>query len=279
MKRIRVVGLLIAVGLVATGELRAQPAPTAQSSARVYLQSGVEHYGAGRYAEAAAAFREAHAITHRPELLFNLGMSLERAGDLPGALEAYTLFASAGSPGDDPDRMQARIADLRARQAAAQSSAEARARRGQDATPPPAPAAPAPSPEVRTTLITERVEVRYERSTLQSAGPWVLLGVGAALALTGSLVGFGANQVATDVAAANRGEQAWSADLNGRYIGHGSAVGAAYAVGFVGVAAMVGGGLWLALRGPGTRREVSLGPLGALPLPGGGGMLTVGGRL
>jgi len=272
---------MIAVGVALSGALSneavAQPTGSTQTVARTYLQSGVEHFTAGRFTEAAAAFQEAHALTHRPELLFNLGLSRERAGNLEGALEAYSLFASAGAPGDDQAQMQSRIANLRAR-IVAQQAAAANATSNTPAPTPTATPTP-PPPEVRTTLITERVEVRYERSTVHAVGPWVLLGAGAVVTLVGGLAGLGANQVATDVAAANRGEQAWSADLASRYAGHDGSVAAAYGLSIAGAAMMVGGGLWLALRGPGRRREVSVGPLGALLLPGGGGMFTVGGAL
>lgn len=272
MKRARVVtGALWAAGMCLAAEVGAQPSVGRQSAARTYLQSGVEHYGAGRYAEAAVAFREAHALSHQPELLFNLGMALERAGELGAALEAFNLFASAGAPGYAMTQLDARRAALRTRIAAEAA---------RPATTPAATPAPAPAPaEVQPTLITQRIEVRYERSTFQTAGPWVLLGAGAAVTLAGLLVGLGANQVAADVDAANRGEQAWSRDLDTRYAAHDGTVGAAVGLTLVGAAVMAGGGLWLALRGPGRRREVSLGPLGALVLPNGGGMLTLGGAL
>lgn len=266
-----VTGALWAAGMCLAPEVGAQPSAGRQSAARTYLQTGVEHYSAGRYAEAAVAFREAHALSHQPELLFNLGLSLERAGELGAALEAFNLFATAGAPGYAMTQLDARRAALRARIAA-----EA-ARPATDPQPTPTPTATVAEPQ--QTLITQRIEVRYERSTFQTAGPWVLLGAGAAVTLAGLLIGLGANQVAVDVEAANRGEQSWSRDLDTRYANHEGTVGAAVGLTLVGAAVMAGGGLWLALRGPGRRREVSLGPLGALVLPQGGGMLTLGGAL
>lgn len=270
---------VVGAGLCLTAEAGAQPSTTRQGAARTHLQNGVEHYGAGRYAEAAAAFREAHAITHQPELLFNLGMSLERAGELGAALEAFNLFASAGAPGYDRAQLDMRREALRARIAAeaARSTAESAPTPTPALTPAPTPTAASVDPQ--PTLITQRIEVRYERSTLQTAGPWVLMGAGATVTLAGLLVGLGANQVAADVAGANRGEQSWSTDLDARYNSHEGVVGAAMGLTLLGAAVTAGGGLWLALRGPGRRREVALGPLGALVLPNGGGMLTVGGAL
>ncbi|MBL8604519.1 MAG: hypothetical protein JNK72_21510 [Myxococcales bacterium] len=270
--------LLGSVGLsllLLAGSASAQTlTPAQQGLAQRYYDSGVAHYRGARFGDAARAFREAHAITHRPELLYNIGLTLERAGERQAAIEALTDFLSAGAPGAERPQVEARIAAMR------EANAEAE-RQAQSATSAPTPPPTRPveaEPRLIEVVITRRIEVRYVRSTVQSVGPWVTLGVGALVGVGGLIVGVRANGVANDVAAVNRGESVWTPELATAYANHPSTVTTAYVLGGVGAATMLGGALWLALRGPGTRREVQLSSVGAMPLPG-GAMLTLGGAL
>ena len=76
----------------ALATLLATSSAAAQTNlAETYFNNGNRAFAAQRYDEAARAFREAHAISHRPELLFNLSRALERSGDYVGAVQALHL--------------------------------------------------------------------------------------------------------------------------------------------------------------------------------------------
>lgn len=143
-------------------------------TARSLYQNGAVAFSAGRYAEAVRAFRESHAISHAPELLFNLGLAQERAGDVQGAIESLTDFRNAGAPGADREEIERRLVELRRR--AATQSAEARATAQRDEA---RHAVPSERVVVRTVERNTVRQVEYRRSTLDTIGPWVTLGVGA----------------------------------------------------------------------------------------------------
>ena len=93
--------------------LLAAPAARAQANlAETYFQNGSRAFTEQRYAEAARAFREALAISHRPELLFNLSRALERQGDYVGALQALQDFSNGGAPGFDRAALTQMITQL-----------------------------------------------------------------------------------------------------------------------------------------------------------------------
>lgn len=125
-------GCLLSVTLFA-GVAGAQPAGTSASEisaiARSHYENGSRYYGIQRFAEAAREFQEAYDITHRTELLFNIGRAHEDAAmsevsdaqrpeHLRRALNAYENFLASGAPGVDRASLQARMAQIRARLAA-----------------------------------------------------------------------------------------------------------------------------------------------------------------
>ena len=105
---------VLAAALALSSAAAAQPMDQAT---RNYVRSGVTAFEERRFAEAARAFREAHAISHRPELLFNIGRAEAAAGNLTAAVEALTLFRDAGAPNFDRAALDAQIQELRAQQA------------------------------------------------------------------------------------------------------------------------------------------------------------------
>jgi len=53
---------------------------------------GMELYAAGRFQEAAAAFKEAYSVANDPALLWNIARALEKAGELEEARDTYKDF-------------------------------------------------------------------------------------------------------------------------------------------------------------------------------------------
>ena len=240
--------------------------------AETYSDSGNRAFAARRYDEAARAFREAHAISHRPELLFNLSRALERQGDYVGATQALQDFASAGAPGFDRAALAEMLAALRPLAAQQREREDAARRAGQ-----------APEVIVRERVVERAVieprwfRVEYRRSALDAVGPWVTLGVGAALGVAGLVQGVVASGEVSTLRNVNDGSEAWSQNAADAQASAPGGLTRAYVFGGVGLGLAAAGAVWLALRGPGQRVEVRDAPRVAVAPFGLG--LAVGGTL
>lgn len=82
--------------------------------ARELFQKGDTAYAEGRYEEALAAFQEAHELSGRPQLLFNVSNALERLGRYAEAVDALEKYLASGKA-KDRDVVQKRLANLRRR--------------------------------------------------------------------------------------------------------------------------------------------------------------------
>jgi tetratricopeptide (TPR) repeat protein len=263
----------VRAGAVALAALLAAGSAAAQESlAETYFESGNRAFAGRRYDEAARAFREAHAISHRPELLFNLSRALERQGDYVGALRSLQDFASAGAPGFDRAALDQMLAQLRPL-AEQQRTREEAARQ----------AGAAPEVIVRERTVERAVieprwfRVEYRRSGVAAVGPWVTLGVGAALGVAGIVQGVIASGAVRTLDNVNSGSEAWSQSAADAQASASGGVTRAYIFGGVGVGLAAAGALWLALRGPGQRVEVRDAPRVAVAPYGLG--LAIGGTL
>lgn len=254
---------VLAMALAISSAAAAQPMDQA---ARNYVHAGLTAFEERRFADAARAFREAHAISHRPELLFNVGRAEAAAGNLSAAVEALTLFRDAGAPNFDRAALDAQIQELRTQRDEQQRrETEARA---QNAPPP-------PPPEVRTVVEPRWFRVEYHQSTLNTVGPWVTLGVGAAVGIVGIIQGASAASNVSLLNDVNRGQTPWSSSAQDARDAASGQVTRAAILGGVGGAMVLGGALWMILRGRGERREVRTDPVLGLSPAGIG--LSVGG--
>jgi tetratricopeptide (TPR) repeat protein len=126
--------------------------------AKSHFKVGKTLYEAGRFAEAAAEFEKAYALSKKEPLLYNIYVAYRDASDLPHAIEALRSFLnSAKLEPDERVNLQARLRameEANSRAEAAQAAAQAPAAPApapapapEIAAPPPAPVAPsAPSP-------------------------------------------------------------------------------------------------------------------------------------
>lgn len=246
---------VLAAVLLAATTASAQPVSDA---ARVHMQEGLAAFEAERFADAARSFRRAQTISGRPELLFNVARAEAAAGNLAGAVEALTLFREAGAPGFDREALEQQIRTLEAQRAE-------QARREESARAQNTPAPP-PPPEVRTVIEPRWVRVEYRHSTLNAVGPWVTLGVGAAVGIVGIIQGVSASSSIALLNDVNRSQTPWSpAAQEARSTAPGQLT-TATVLGGVGGAMVLGGALWLILRGRGERHEVRTDPvLGIAP--------------
>lgn len=262
------VSALILAGAFATPAVRAQAAPT-EAARRLYV-AGSEAYAERRYPDAVRAFREAHAITHRPELLYNLGIAQAAAGEARAAVESLSLFRDAGAPGlEDRTSLDRQIAEQQQVAEQQQSAAQA------------GPAAAPPEVRVVERRVIEprwyRVETRYERSALHAIGPWATLGLGAALAVGSVVTGVSALAAADIVASVNAGREPWGPTAAAAVTEGSTQATLSVALGAASGAFVTAGVLWLALRGSGRRVDVPI--LTALTPTVGGAAVAFGGAL
>lgn len=105
---------LILFGLLASGHALAQPeADTRDAEARQLYQAGAVAFDAGRYENALEAFEAAHALSGRPELLFNIGQTADRLRRDAAALAAFEAFVDALPEHAETPGVRRRIALLR----------------------------------------------------------------------------------------------------------------------------------------------------------------------
>src|SRR5687767_8425343 len=82
--------------------------------ARQLFEAGAIAYRDGHYEDAEPYFRRAYELSHRAQLLFNLGKAAERARHDDAALAAYEEFLRLDPNTDLRARVETRIAALRA---------------------------------------------------------------------------------------------------------------------------------------------------------------------
>jgi tetratricopeptide (TPR) repeat protein len=181
--------MLVALALAAL----ATPANAAGSreEAKAHHELGRIEFGKGNYAEALAEFRKAYGIAPIPDLLYNIGRCQEELHDVDGAVNSYEQYLAAKPNAEERAELEAKIAVLRHRPAAAH--------------PEPPTLAPKPSttaPAASSAALTASGPVRGERApiyrrwwfwtgvTLVAAGAAVGLGVGLTVGTSPPRLGF-----------------------------------------------------------------------------------------
>ena len=83
-----------------------EPEPDRDRVARARFQTAAQLYEQRLFREAAAEFERAYELSGRPQFLWNIAMSYQRAGDCVRALDAFERFLR-DAPADDPKRREA----------------------------------------------------------------------------------------------------------------------------------------------------------------------------
>lgn len=164
------------------------------------FRRGLELYQAERYDEAIAAFEHANTAKPRPAFDYNIARCHDRLGHWQEALTHYERYLASPDAAHDPeaDATRARVAELRARLAAATPATPATPAAPPVAAPAPAPAlAPLPPPH----------EASHGRA-MKIAGA-VTAAVGGAALVTGIACGVLAKQASDDISAAGRAHGAY----------------------------------------------------------------------
>lgn len=117
-------GLLAVIGAASPAGAQTQPAatpaaatPEALADARRAYAEGTEHFNAGRFAEALAAFERAFAMRANPVVLKPIAECHERLGHVPEAIAALERYLRELPTASDHALLEARLASLRQRPA------------------------------------------------------------------------------------------------------------------------------------------------------------------
>jgi Flp pilus assembly protein TadD len=112
--RLGFVALLLTAGAShAQAQVGADPqARGSDAQARVLFDEGRAAFEAGRYEDAERAFRHAHELSPRPELLYNLALALDRLRRDEETLTAFRAYIEADPTSPHRPSVEARIAAL-----------------------------------------------------------------------------------------------------------------------------------------------------------------------
>jgi len=229
----------IALILATIGALRAaavaQPSPSPED---LYAE-GQRAFDRGDYAAAIAKWQASYDLSGADGLLFNLAQARRLSGDCPGALATYRRFVAA-----DPSSEQRPLAEDLARELEAACGAAtpvAALPKMSAATPSEAPPGPvgAPAPH----------DDRRSGHALRLTG-LATSGAGAALLVTGVVLGHHGQTLGDEVTAACTASCDWSAQRDKDSAGRRDA-SIGYALDAVGVAGIAGGAIayYLGVRG------------------------------
>lgn len=187
--------LLSLTAVAAPPRAAAQTDTGSDTDARALFEAGRTAYDAGHFEDAVRSFRRAYVLSPRFPLLYNIGQAELRAGHDALALDAFEGFLRQ-APADDARRseVEERIRVLRAMGTTEPTVQEVREATVSETT----------TTETTTTETTEATETEVtETETTEpppSSGssdagpvPWIVVGVGGALLVTGAvLMGVGA---------------------------------------------------------------------------------------
>lgn len=120
---VRAAAILVLAVLWSASSAAAQPTEAEDQEARALFNAGEVAFQQGRFERALDYFEQAHALSQRPVLLFNIGNLRERVGDAPGALEAYRAFLEQAPDSPNAPFARNRITALEEQLAAEEPSA------------------------------------------------------------------------------------------------------------------------------------------------------------
>lgn len=258
----------------------AMPAVTAaqgsDAEARAVFNAGEVAYSEGRYDAALEYFNRAYELSHRALLLYNIGSAAEHLRRDAEALAAFERYL-AETPEDAPNRVAvaARIEFLRRAASTSATPTETDGSETGDTT-----SDAAADTETDTGDDASAAAPPADEGAAASppadggpgVAPWIVLGIGGAVAIAGAvLVGVGFGDAATVSGAADG--TMWST-VSGAYDRAPMLEGVGFALLGVGVAAAVAGVIW-GVAGSGGQSQASV---SAWVTPDGAGV-TAGGRL
>lgn len=146
-------------------------------------------YKAGKFEKAAELLREAYGLYPEPLLLYNLGRAQEGLGDPRGAVESYEKYLKDAKEIKDRGAIERRIETLKAQIQKQEDDARRRAEEEERRRREEEERRRNPPPPID------------DRTPLEKYGPWITMGSGGALVLTGVFFGIRASGTHDDAVA------------------------------------------------------------------------------
>ena len=106
--------MMFLAALAMSAVVWAQSPEEKEQRARDLYENGAILYDEGRYEDAIVAWEEAHALSERPLLLYNIASAQERLGKWQEALDTLNRYRAFAEP-DERDRLDRRITNLERR--------------------------------------------------------------------------------------------------------------------------------------------------------------------
>ena len=186
-------GLVMAGVLSAATSARAQEDHPAwvsdpdvlEDEARAHFRIGRSLYDGGRFREAAAEFETAYRLSRRPKLLFNVYVAHREAGAAARAIGALRSFLQQTPNAPDRVNLRARLDAMESAYRRQHPEAARPLPRSPDASPPPSE----PPPTSLGAQERPRTSTDAAARGRSSPWPWLVVGAGGAMLLTGTLTG------------------------------------------------------------------------------------------
>jgi tetratricopeptide (TPR) repeat protein len=207
-------------------------------------------YKAGQFEKATELLREAYGLYPEPLLLYNLGRAQEGLGDAKGAVESYERYLTVANPKEIKDRgaIERRIATLKAQ--LEQQAAEEQRRREEE--------------ERRRREEEERRRnpppPLDTRTPTEKYGPWITMGAGGLMTLTGVYFGIRASSTHDDAVASP--VQRDAAELQRSAERSATIANVLFVIGGAGIAGGVAWRVWQWKTGSETTTQVTVTPAG-----------------
>jgi len=112
MKFSIVIAALVGAWCAVAPAVASEKAPDRTAEAKALFAMGQQMFDEGRYSEAAMQFSKAYAAAPRPQVLYNIALSYDKAGDVVTAIESYRWYLSEAPENEQSDPVRKRIADL-----------------------------------------------------------------------------------------------------------------------------------------------------------------------
>lgn len=197
---VRSIACAVVVALVTVASLAAWPHPTAaqdpDAAAKAKFDLGRQHYEAGRFLDAAAAFEEAYRISQRSALLYNLYLAYRDGNDTQRAAVALRSYLEKTKDGvENRPLLEAKLAAME------QSLRPVPAVPPAPATPPPPAATGAPAPREAPPPTEPGPAEASEPSGPEKNNlvPAILIGTGGAMVVGGIVTGFMTSSAQSDL--------------------------------------------------------------------------------
>lgn len=163
----------------------AQPSSAIDTEAHALFEAGRSAYNDARYEDALGYYQHSYELSHRPELLYNIGQCEDRLRHDAEAIAAFEEFLAARP--DAPQRAEVTVRlDIMRRSSQTTTTTTTVEPTGTTTT------------ETITTETTEVTAATPAESSGSDPAPWIVLGVGGAVAIVGAiLLGVGYADIAT----------------------------------------------------------------------------------